>query len=106
MDQQQAGYQSILSQLVAAIAGRGLFYYAAIASILIILTFSANTSFVGFPRVCRQLAEDSFLPLAFANRGRRLVFSMGISVLAILSGLILIAFGGITGRLIPLFAVG
>src|SRR2546423_2698224 len=106
MDQRQPGYQTILSQLVAAVAGRGVFYYVAIASILFILTFSANTSFAGFPRVCRQLAEDSFLPHAFAERGRRLVFSIGICVLAILSAAILIAFGGITERLIPLFAVG
>ena len=106
MDQRQPGYQTILSQLVAAVAGRGIFYYAAIASILFILTFSANTSFAGFPRVCRQLAEDSFLPHAFAERGRRLVFSIGISVLAILSAAILIAFDGITEKLIPLFAVG
>src|SRR5256884_973467 len=106
MDQQQPGYQTILSQLVAAVAGRGVFYYVAIASILFILTFSANTSFAGFPRVCRHLAEDSFLPHAFAERGRRLVFSIGISVLAILSAAILIAFDGITEKLIPLFAVG
>ena len=106
MDQRQPGYQTILSQLDAAVAGRGIFYYAAIASILFILTFSANTSFAGFPRVCRQLAEDSFLPHAFAERGRRLVFSIGICVLAILSAAILIAFDGITEKLIPLFAVG
>ena len=106
MNQQQPGYQTILSQVVAAVAGRGAFYYVAIASILTILTFSANTSFADFPRVCRLLAEDSFLPHAFADRGRRLVFSIGIGVLAILSGLILIAFGGITEKLIPLFAVG
>jgi len=71
-----------------------------------VLTFSANTSFADFPRVCRLLAEDSFLPHAFAERGRRLVYSIGISVLARLSGLILFAFGGITEKLIPLFAVG
>src|SRR5438132_4110517 len=106
MDQQQPGYQTILSQLVAAVAGRGFFYYVAIATILFILTFSANTSFAGFPRVCRQLAEDSFLPHAFAERGRRLVFSIGISALAVLSAAILIAFDGITEKLIPLFAVG
>jgi amino acid transporter len=106
MDQRQPAYQTILSQLVGAVAGHGVFYYVAIVSILSILTFSANTSFAGFPRVCRQLAEDDFLPHAFAERGRRLVFSIGISVLSILSALILIGFGGITEKLIPLFAVG
>jgi hypothetical protein len=40
------------------------------------------------------------------TRGRRLVFSQGIWALAILAGLLLILFGGVTDRLIPLFAVG
>jgi amino acid transporter len=106
MHEHQPGYQTILSQLVAAVAGRGVFYYGAIASIFIVLTYSAQTSFADFPRVCRLLAEDGFLPPAFGHRGRRLVFSLGIIILAIVSGLLLIAFGGITERLIPLFAVG
>ncbi|SPF38224.1 conserved membrane hypothetical protein [Syntrophobacter sp. SbD1] len=106
MDEQQPGYQTILSQLVAAVAGHGVFYYVAIVSIFIVLTYSAQTSFTDFPRVCRLLAEDGFLPHAFADLGRRLVFSQGIIVLAALSCLILIAFGGVTDRLIPLFAVG
>src|SRR5208282_5350040 len=42
----------------------------------------------------------------FANRGRRLVYSHGIYILIFLSAIILILFGGITDRLIPLFAVG
>jgi hypothetical protein len=46
------------------------------------------------------------MPHAFGNRGRRLVYSHGIVVLALLSALLLVAFGGITDRLIPLFAVG
>jgi hypothetical protein len=86
MDEQQAGYQTIFSQLVGAVAGHGFFYYLAIASIFIIFTFSAQTSFADFPRVCRLLAEDGFLPLFFAERGRRLVFSSGIIALALLVG--------------------
>jgi hypothetical protein len=57
-------------------------------------------------RVCRQLAEDGFLPSFFAERGRRLVFSSGIIVLAILAGVLLIVFRGVTDKLIPLFAIG
>lgn len=106
MDQQQPGYQSILSQMVSAVLGHGAIYYITIASVLSVLILSANTSFADFPRVCRLLAEDDFLPAAFANRGRRLVYSLGISVLAVFSGVILIVFGGITDRLIPLFAIG
>jgi hypothetical protein len=99
MDEQQPGYETILSQLLTAVAGRGLFYYIASAGIFFVLTYSAQTSFTGFPRVCRFLAEDDFLPHAFANRGRRLVFSHGVIVLAILSGVLLTAFGGVTHRL-------
>jgi amino acid transporter len=105
-DPDSNNYQSVLSMLFAAVSGRGWFYYTAIASVLIVLIFSANTAFADFPRVCHFLAEDSFLPLSFANRGRRLVYSQGIVVLAILCAIILIAFGGVTDHLIPLYAVG
>jgi amino acid transporter len=106
MNQEQPGYQSVISQMVLAVLGKGLFYYVTMASVLCVLVLSANTSFADFPRVCRLLAEDDYLPDAFAHRGRRLVYSTGITVLAVVSGVILILFRGITDRLIPLFAVG
>ncbi len=99
-------YQSVLSMLFGAVAGRGWFYHIAIFSVLLVLIFSANTAFADFPRVCRVIAEDQFLPLSFATRGRRLVYSQGIWVLAIVTGILLTVFGGVTDRLIPLFAVG
>ena len=102
----QPGYESVLSQLVGAVVGRGVFYYVTIGAVLIVLALSANTSFAGFPRLCQVVARDDFLPHAFATRGRRLVFSLGIYVLTALAGVLLIIFGGITDRLIPLFAVG
>ncbi|MEA2629845.1 MAG: hypothetical protein QOE66_64 [Chloroflexota bacterium] len=100
------GYASILSQLVAAVVGRGAFYYITIGSVLAVLALSANTGFADFPRLCRVIAQDGFLPNGFAHRGRRLVYSQGILVLATLSAGLLIGFGGITDNLIPLFAVG
>ncbi|WP_237476893.1 APC family permease [Lichenibacterium dinghuense] len=106
MDQSAAGYQSVLSQLVGAVVGRGWFYDVAIGSLLCILCLSANTSFVDFPRLCRLVAKDGFLPRPFAVAGRRLVFSVGVLYLAATAALLLIAFGGITDRLIPLFAIG
>lgn len=106
MKQEAAGYQSVLSSLIAAIVGRGLLYYVTIGSLLCVLCLSANTSFAGFPRISRLIAEDDYLPHAFANVGRRLVYSIGIVVLTTLAGALLIAFGGITEHLIPLFAVG
>jgi len=106
MPQDQRGYQSILSQLTAAVVGRGWFYYITIGSVLATLCLSANTSFVGFPRLSRLIAQDDFLPRWFALVGRRLVYSVGILFLAAAAGVLLAVFGGITDRLIPLFAVG
>ena len=100
------GYDSLLSQLIAAVAGKGFFYYLSMGSILAVLALSANTAFADFPRLCQIVAEDGYLPHAFSSRGRRLVFSHGIYVLVFLSALLLIVFGGVTDRLIPLFAVG
>ena len=100
------GYQSILSQLIAAITGRGWFYYVAIASILSVLALSANTSFADFPRLTRAIAEHDFLPHTFILRGRRLLYSHGIFALVFLTAIILVIFGGVTDRLIPLFAIG
>jgi amino acid transporter len=105
-DPGKPGYQSVLSMLVAAVFGRGAFYYVTLASVVAVLALSANTSYADFPRLCRVLANDRYLPGSFAVRGRRLVFSQGIILLSILSGTLLIAFGGITDRLIPLFAIG
>jgi hypothetical protein len=75
-------------------------------SVVAVLALSANTSFADFPRLCRVIALDRFLPDTFAVRGRRLIFSYGVIVLAALSAVLLVAFGGVTDRLIPLFAIG
>jgi len=95
-DPGQPGYQSVISMLVEAVAGRGWFYYFTIGSVLVILSLSANTAFADFPRLCKAVAHDGFLPHAFGYRGRRLVYSEGIFVLATLSAILLIVFRGVT----------
>jgi amino acid transporter len=105
-DPGQPGYQSVLSMLTAAVFGKGFFYYLTIGSILVVLSLSANTAFADFPRLCRAIAQNNYLPHVFGYRGRRLVYTYGIVVLALLCGGVLILFGGITDRLIPLYAVG
>jgi amino acid transporter len=105
-DPGRAGYQSILSMLLGAVAGRGVFYYVSIASILLVLALSANTAFADFPRLCRAIAQNNYLPHSFATRSRRLVYSYGIYLLAAMAGVLLFLFRGVTDRLIPLFAVG
>jgi amino acid transporter len=105
-DPGQPGYQSVLSMLLSAVFGKGAFYYVAIASILLVLSLSANTAFADFPRLCRAIAQNNYLPHVFGYRGRRLVYTYGIAVLAVLTGFLLVLFDGVTDRLIPLYAVG
>ncbi len=100
------GYESVLSMLTRAVLGRGWFYYVTIGSVLVVLALSANTAFADFPRLTRAIAGDDYMPHVFLIRGRRLLYSWGIYVLVALTALLLIVFGGVTDRLIPLFAIG
>ena len=102
----QEGYESVLSQLIRATAGKGTFYWVSIGSILFVLALSANTAFADFPRLSRAIAQNGFMPHGMTLRGRRLVFAEGVYLLAGLAGGLLILFGGVTDRLIPLYAVG
>jgi amino acid transporter len=100
------GYESVLSMLTRAVMGHGWFYYVTIGSVLLVLALSANTAFADFPRLTRAIALDDYMPHVFLLRGRRLLYSWGIYVLVALTALLLIVFGGVTDRLIPLFAIG
>jgi amino acid transporter len=106
MDPESPHYQSVVSELTAAVMGRGVFYYTTIGAILIALSLSANTAFADFPRLTRAIALDKFLPGVFIIRGRRLLFSHGIYALATFTAILLIVFRGVTNRLIPLYAIG
>ena len=99
-------YQSVLSILTSAVFGRGWFYYLTSASVLMALSLSANTAFADFPRLAKAIAMHDFLPHVFILRGRRLLFSHGIYALTGFTAVILILFGGVTDRLIPLYAIG
>src|SRR6185436_16791522 len=67
---------------------------------------AANTAFQDFPRLASILARDRYLPRQFMNQGDRLAFSNGIVVLSVLAGVLIVAFGGDTHALIPLYMVG
>jgi amino acid transporter len=105
-DPGKPGYESVLSMLTRAVMGQGWFYYVTIAAVLLVLALSANTAFADFPRLTRAIAQDDYMPRIFLIRGRRLLYSWGIYVLVALTALLLIIFGGVTDRLIPLFAIG
>jgi amino acid transporter len=106
MDPDASNYQSVLSIEVAAVFGRGWFYFLTMGGVLAALSFSANTAFAGFPRMARAIALKDYLPHVFLLRGRRLLFSHGIYALTGFTALILIIFDGVTDRLIPLYALG
>lgn len=97
---------TVISQVAETIFGQGVLFYLFQASTFLILALAANTAFAGFPLLASLMARDGFLPRYLALRGDRLVFSNGIVLLGFLAGLLLVIFGGITTRLIPLYAVG
>jgi amino acid transporter len=100
--------ETVISQFARHIftGGMGWFYFVVQAATAAILVLAANTAFADFPRLSSLLARDRFLPRQFANRGDKLVFSNGIVILSLLSAVLVVAFGGDTSRLIPLYAVG
>src|SRR4051794_9441360 len=97
---------TVLSQLSLQVFGHGpLFVFLQFATAAI-LVLAANTAYNGFPSLTSIIAKDGYLPRQLAHRGDRLVFSNGIFVLAGAAALLVIAFGGLTNALIPLYAVG
>jgi amino acid transporter len=99
-------HETILSILGRAVFGDGVLYIVLQAATATILILAANTAYNAFPAVCSIIAKDGFLPRQLFNRGDRLVFSNGIIFLSLAACGLLVAFGGITTALIPLYAVG
>ncbi len=98
---------SMLSQVGAAVFnGRTPLYYILMFSTMGILILAAQTSFADFPRLASILARDGFFPRQFSFRGERLAFNSGIVALAVISIVLVVAFGGDVNRLIPLYAIG
>jgi hypothetical protein len=98
--------ETILSALTRRIVGSGISHVVIQTSTLLILAVAANTSFAGFPRLASILAKDGYAPRQLSFLGDRLVFSNGMFLLASLTGLLIVVFGGDSHALIPLFAVG
>jgi len=99
--------QTVVAQVAAAVYGNdsvGFYVFQAFTALLLFL--AANTSFAAFPRLAAVLALDGFFPRQFSFRGDRLAFSMGILALGLIAASLVVAFGGDTHALIPLYAVG
>jgi amino acid transporter len=99
-------HETVLSQLAHRSFGSGFMYPVTQAATAAILLLAANTAYNDFPRVLFLLARDFQAPRLFLRMGDRLAFSNGIVLLSLTAGVIFVAFGGKTGTLIPLYAVG
>lgn len=98
--------ESILSQMTRQITGTGILYFWVQIFTALILFLAANTGYQDFPRLSSFLAKDGYLPRWMQNRGDRLVYSSGILVLAVVSSIIIIAFGASEIAMLPLYALG
>lgn len=98
--------ETVISQLVRAVVGRGPFYYEIQAVTALILVLAANTAFSDFPRLAYFMARDRFMPRQFVFRGDRLALSTGVIALGSLAGLLILAVQADVHHLIPLYAVG
>ncbi|MDQ6836771.1 MAG: APC family permease, partial [Actinomycetota bacterium] len=98
--------ETVLSQMSRVVIGGGPFYWILQFATAAILVLAANTAYADFPRLSSIIAADGYLPHQFSNRGDRLVFSNGVVFLALAASGLIVAFGGVTTALIPLYAIG
>jgi amino acid transporter len=98
--------QTVIAQVARIVYGDSVAFFAFQGFTALLLFLAANTSFAAFPRLAAVLGEDGFFPRQFSLRGDRLAFSMGIILLGLISASLVVAAGGSTHALIPLYAVG
>ena len=98
--------ETVISQIARTLYGTSPLYYVTLAATTVILVLAANTSYADFPRLGALVAADGFLPKQLTYRGRRLVFSWGIVILALVACSLIVLFQADTTRLIPLYAIG
>jgi hypothetical protein len=101
-----AEQKTALSQIGLASFGESVPFFLLQGFTAAILILAANTAFNGFPVLSSLLGRDQYLPHQLANRGDRLVFSNGIVLLALVAGLLIVAFNAEVTRLIQLYILG
>ncbi len=99
--------RTVISQVAGIIFGDGsIGFYLFQTFTALILFLAANTSYNAFPRLGAILARDGYMPRQFNFRGDRLAFTSGILILSLAAITLLLAFGGRTTALVPLYSVG
>ena len=99
--------ETVISQLTRTVyGGRNFMYIGTVLGTTLILVMAANTAFADFPRLGALVAADGFLPRQLAFKGSRLVYSSGITSLAIIASCLIAVFNASVSALIPLYAIG
>jgi amino acid transporter len=99
--------RTVISQVASVVFGQasvGFYLFQTFTALILFL--AANTSYNAFPRLAAILASDGFMPRQFAFKGDRLAFTTGILMLSAVAIALLVASGGDTHVLIPLYSVG
>ncbi|RNC29662.1 MAG: Low affinity potassium transport system protein kup [Candidatus Dichloromethanomonas elyunquensis] len=99
-------YNTVLNQLGMIIFGHTLPYYILMSTVAAILIIASNTPFAGLPILMSLMAKDNYVPRYFKNLGDRLVYSVGIWFLCIISIFLIVIFHGHTQAMLPLYAIG
>src|SRR5207253_4915563 len=86
--------ETVHSQLTRTLLGSGPLHAIIEGAALLLLILAADTGFADFPRLLSLLANDGYLPHAFAVRGARLAFSNGIVLVTVISALLILIFRG------------
>lgn len=98
---------TVIAQIAAGVFGSdSIGFYLIQTTTALILLLAANTAYNGLPQLMSLLAQDSFLPKRFADKGSRLVYSHGIVFASTFAIVLVVAFNGDTHLLIPLYAAG
>jgi amino acid transporter len=100
------GAKSVLAQVGDTVFSGGTMFFVLQAFTALILIVAANTAYQDFPRLSAILARDGFMPTQFKNRGDRLVFSNGITLLSLFAAALVLGFSGDLTSLIALYLVG
>lgn len=97
---------TILNQLGLIIFGKTIPYFVLMGTAAAILVIASSTPFAGLPILLSLMARQGYAPRYFKNLGDRLVYSVGIWTLFIISTVLIIMFHGDTHAMLPLYAIG
>ncbi|MFC7594824.1 APC family permease [Terrabacter sp. GCM10028922] len=99
--------QTVIAQLASAVFGAGsVMFYLVQASTALVLILAANTAYNGFPMLASLLAQHRLMPTQLRTRGDRLAYSNGIVALALVAGLLVVAYHADVDQLLHLYILG